>query len=114
MSRADRVVVARAVRFVLLGFGADDAVVAEAVSPTSAVATATGPTIMKDPKSIAAPAHAQRCSIALPHLVVDGLVPELMAARHASFRRQDSNLNYLNQNQRCCQLHHGGWSAPRL
>ncbi|HPX35598.1 MAG TPA: hypothetical protein PLH92_04555 [Mycobacterium sp.] len=66
VSRADRVVVARAVRFVLLGFGADDAVVAEAVSPTSAVATATGPTIMKDPKSIAAPAHAQRCSIALP------------------------------------------------
>ena len=23
-------------------------------------------------------------------------------------RRQDSNLNYLNQNQRCCRLHHDG------
>ena len=26
----------------------------------------------------------------------------------ASLRRQDSNLNYLNQNQRCCRLHHDG------
>ena len=25
-----------------------------------------------------------------------------------SLRRQDSNLNYLNQNQRCCRLHHDG------
>ena len=34
-----------------------------------------------------------------------------MVARQASLRRQDSNLNYLNQNQRCCRLHHGGWFA---
>ncbi len=26
----------------------------------------------------------------------------------SSLRRQDSNLNYLNQNQRCCRLHHDG------
>jgi hypothetical protein len=26
-------------------------------------------------------------------------------------RRQDSNLNYLNQNQRCCRLHHDGLSV---
>ena len=29
-------------------------------------------------------------------------------------RRQDSNLNYLNQNQRCCRLHHDGLINPRL
>ena len=28
-----------------------------------------------------------------------------------SLRRQDSNLNYLNQNQRCCRLHHDGLAA---
>ena len=27
---------------------------------------------------------------------------------HSLLRRQDSNLNYLNQNQRCCRLHHDG------
>jgi hypothetical protein len=27
-------------------------------------------------------------------------------------RRQDSNLNYLNQNQRCCRLHHDGLINP--
>src|SRR4051812_41780546 len=26
----------------------------------------------------------------------------------SALRRQDSNLKLLNQNQRCCQLHHGG------
>jgi hypothetical protein len=26
----------------------------------------------------------------------------------SELRRQDSNLNYLNQNQRCCRLHHDG------
>ena len=34
--------------------------------------------------------------------------PLAMVARQASLRRQDSNLNYLNQNQRCCRLHHDG------
>ena len=29
-------------------------------------------------------------------------------------RRQDSNLNYLNQNQRCCRLHHDGPITQRL
>ena len=31
-----------------------------------------------------------------------------IVARQGSLRRQDSNLNYLNQNQRCCRLHHDG------
>ena len=38
-----------------------------------------------------------------------------ISARSASFaqlRRQDSNLNYLNQNQRCCRLHHDGLIKP--
>ena len=29
-----------------------------------------------------------------------------------ALRRQDSNLNYLNQNQRCCRLHHDGLINP--
>ena len=36
----------------------------------------------------------------------DSSVPTV--ARQGSLRRQDSNLNYLNQNQRCCRLHHDG------
>jgi hypothetical protein len=30
----------------------------------------------------------------------------------SELRRQDSNLNYLNQNQRCCRLHHDGLLRP--
>ena len=33
--------------------------------------------------------------------------------RCAALRRQDSNLNYLNQNQRCCRLHHDGLMQRR-
>jgi AcrR family transcriptional regulator len=31
-----------------------------------------------------------------------------MRDKRPKLRRQDSNLNYLNQNQRCCRLHHDG------
>src|ERR1700761_969819 len=38
--------------------------------------------------------------------------PSVLSARERAhrtgLRRQDSNLNYLNQNQRCCRLHHDG------
>src|SRR5690242_12155565 len=33
-------------------------------------------------------------------------------SRKLELRRQDSNLNYLNQNQRCCRLHHDGPINP--
>ena len=32
----------------------------------------------------------------------------------AELRRQDSNLNYLNQNQKCCRLHHDGSLRPAV
>ena len=46
---------------------------------------------------------AQSRSVARQELALRGLSP----AKN-SLRRQDSNLNYLNQNQRCCRLHHDG------
>ncbi len=38
----------------------------------------------------------------------------LRQASSLKLRRQDSNLNYLNQNQRCCRLHHDGLINSRL
>jgi hypothetical protein len=32
----------------------------------------------------------------------------------AELRRQDSNLNCLNQNQKCCRLHHDGSLRPAV
>ena len=32
----------------------------------------------------------------------------------SKLRRQDSNLNCLNQNQKCCRLHHDGSSRPAV
>ena len=40
------------------------------------------------------------------------LEPE--AANVRKLRRQDSNLNCLNQNQKCCRLHHDGSLDQRL
>src|ERR1700722_18052640 len=36
------------------------------------------------------------------------------AANAKKLRRQDSNLNCLNQNQKCCRLHHDGSLDQRL
>ena len=37
--------------------------------------------------------------------------PTCLPTLSGLLRRQDSNLNYLNQNQRCCRLHHDGLSV---
>ena len=43
-----------------------------------------------------------RWSLGQPHVVCS------LGKPRSPLRRQDSNLNYLNQNQRCCRLHHDG------
>ena len=53
---------------------------------------------------ILVPAPAARTRTAVCVSVLIDTPPRLL-------RRQDSNLNYLNQNQRCCRLHHDGPGA---
>jgi hypothetical protein len=40
--------------------------------------------------------------------------PALCGVSWAELRRQDSNLNCLNQNQKCCRLHHDGSLRPAV
>src|SRR5947209_3887524 len=41
-------------------------------------------------------------------------LPSAGSVRVAELRRQDSNLNCLNQNQKCCRLHHDGSLRPAV
>ena len=73
-------------------------------APAAKTRTAASPWVVMEPP--AAP-HPSAASVRLrADTPFKSVILRTLATKE--LRRQDSNLNYLNQNQRCCRLHHDG------